>query len=166
MIAQDTESYLILVNPAKIDREIEEEMLRFIGYFGNQTWLNLHNAYLENVLPDTYVPLVTVFRPLDDISKTKLLSYSGVLITPHPGRVYYYDSDPKDIENVEFDECCTRIYSSANYKGVGGKEKFYDKILLGNNGGEIILVDSKGNFVRVLIAKEVENGRDVDISKT
>lgn len=161
VIAQDEQSYLILVNPTMVDLKREEEMLRLIGYLGEQSWLNLQNAYLENVLPNTYVPLMTVFRPLDEELKQRLLSYHGVTLIPYPGRVYYYNAEPRDIKNIAFNECCTRIYSSTNYRGVSGVEKLYDDILFGQNGGEMVLVDSENKPIKIIIQKEVKKGINV-----
>lgn len=162
ILTQDFEGYLISVNPEKIDLKKENEMLDFIGRIGDVKPPHLQNAYLENTMPGTYVPLVSLFFPLDNKTRMKLLSFSGVKLSPYPSRVYS-GLDPLGIKNTLYDECCTRIYNS-NYHGIEGVEKQFDSILAGQDGGEITIKDKKGFVVKTIYEREVKKGSDVVVS--
>ena len=161
ILAQDYESYLVSVNPEKIDLKRENEMLDFISLLGKVKAPHLQNAYLENSMPGTYVPLVSLFYPLDDKDKAKLLSFPGVKVTPYESRVYK-DLDPLTIKNTLYEECCTRIYSK-NYHGIEGLEKEYDSVLSGADGGAITIRDKTGNIVKTVLKKEAKIGQDVRV---
>jgi len=162
ILAQDYESYLVSVNPEKIDLKKENEMLRFISLIGNVKAPHLQNAYLENSLPGTYVPLVSIFYTLDSKTKAKLLSFPGIKITPYPSRIYEGISQ-LSLKNSLYGECCTRIYSK-NYRGAGGLELQYDSLLWGNDGGSIVMKNKKGDIVGVILKKETKIGQDVVVA--
>ena len=159
ILAQDYESYLVSVNPEKIDLKRENEMLNFISLIGDVKASHLQNAYLENSLPGSYTPLVNLFYSLDQKTKVKLLSFPGVKITPYPSRIYK-GIGRLAIMNTLYEECCTRIYSK-NYHGVVGIEKKYDFLLSGSNGGIIVIKDRMGNIIRTVLKKELKMGKDV-----
>ncbi len=159
ILAQDSEGYLISVNPEQIDLKKEPEMLDLISSIGDVKAPHLQNAYLENSLPGTYVPLASLFYPLDSETKTKLLSFPGVRITPYPSRIVN-GINPLSLQNSLYDECCTRIYSK-NYHGITGLEKKHDLLLSGNDGGSIVIKDIKGSIIRTVVKKEVKTGQDV-----
>lgn len=159
ILAQDYQGYLISVNPEKIDLKKENEMLSFISLLGDVKAPHLQNAYLENSLPGNHIPLVSLFRPLDEKTKVKLLSFPGVKITPHESRLYS-EIDPLTIENTLYKECCTRIYSK-NYHGITGLEKEYDLLLSGSDGGNIFIKDEMGNIIRTVIKRDAKIGQDV-----
>ena len=159
ILAEDYEGFLISVNPERIDLKKEPRMLDFISSIGGVKAPHLQNAYLENSLPGTYVPLVSMFYPLDSKTKTKLLSFPGVRITPYPSRIVN-GINPLSLQNSLYEECCTRVYSK-NYHGITGLEKSYDKLVSGSDGGSIVIKDSKGNIVRTILEKEAKIGQDV-----
>lgn len=159
ILAQDYEGYLVSVNPEKIDLKKEPKMLDFISSIGDVKAPHLQNAYLENSLSGNYIPLVTVFYPLDLQTKTKFLSFPGVRITPYPSRIFL-GINPLSLKNSLYEECCTRIYSK-NYHGVSGLEKDYDELLSGGDGGSIVIKDGKGNIVKTVFKKEAKIGQDV-----
>lgn len=159
ILAKDYESYLVSVNPEKIDLKREDEMLKFISLLGDVKAPHLQNAYLENSLPGTYVPLVSLFRPLDDKTKAKLLSFPGVKINSYPSRIYN-GIDGLTIMNTLYKECCTRIYSK-NYHGVAGLEGEYDSLLSGSDGGSILIKDRKGNIIKTILKRQAKIGQDV-----
>jgi len=160
ILAQDYGSYLVSINPEKIDLKKENEMLDFISIIGDVKAPHLQNAYLENSLPGTYVSLVSLAYPLDQKTKVKLLSFPGVKLTPYPSRIYK-GMNRLTIMNTLYEECCTRIYSSYNYHGTEGVEKKYDSILWGYSGGKILIKDSKGAIIRVVFEKDKRDGEDV-----
>ena len=159
ILAKDYESYLVSVNPEKIDLKRENEMLKFISLIGDVKAPHLQNAYLENSLPGTYAPLVSLFYLLDEKTKEKLLSFPGVKITPYPSRIYS-GIDRLTIKNALYKECCTRIYSK-NYHGVAGLEGEYDSLLSGGDGGSILIKDRKGNIIKTILKRQAKIGQDV-----
>lgn len=159
ILAQDYEGYLVSVNPEKIDLKKEPKMLDFLSLIGDVEAPYLQNEYLENSLPGTYVPLITLFYSLDQKTKTKLLSFPGVKITPYQSRIYE-GINPLSIKNSLYKECCTRIYSK-NYHGAAGVEEKYDLILSGSDGGSIVIKDKMGDIVRTILKREVKIGQDV-----
>ncbi len=161
ILAQDYRGYLISVNPEKIDLKKEPKMLNFISSIGNVKAPHLQNEYLENSLPRTYSGLVTLFYPIDEKTKAKLLSFPGVKLTPHPSRIYD-GIDRLTIANTLYEECCTRIYSK-NYHGIEGLEKEYDSVLSGADGGTITIRDKMGNIVKTVLKKEAKIGQDVKV---
>lgn len=163
ILAQDSESYLILVDPEKIDLKRESEMLDFISLIGDVKAPHLQNAYLENSLPGTYTPLVSLFSPLDQKIKTKLLSFPGVKLVSYPSRLYKGISK-SSIANTFYYECCTKVYSSYNYHGIDGAEKNYDSVLWGHSGGKILIKDKKGAIIRVMFVRDKRDGRDISIN--
>lgn len=162
-LAQDMQGYLVLVNPEKIDLKKEQEMVKFMERFQYKRSDYYQNEYLENSLPDSFVPLFTSHILLTDKTISKLLSYPGVAMVKYPTRIYA-GIDPLSIENVSYTECCTRIYSSYNYHGIKGYEKEFDSVLFGYSGGQILLKDSKGDIVRTILEKRPKNGKDITIN--
>lgn len=160
ILVQDKSGYLVLVNPEKINLKKEQEMLKFMQSYKYKVSDYFQNEYLENPLHDTYIPLFTFFKPMTDIEKNRLLSYSGVKLVDYPARIYV-DMDPFSIKNVSHEECCTRIYSSYNYHGVKGFEKEYNSILAGYSGGAIVLKNPRGEIVRTIIDKKPKNGGNI-----
>lgn len=158
-LAQDEKGYLVSVNPQKIDLKKENEMLKFISALGDVKDPHLQNAYLENYLSGTYVPLISLFYPLDEKNKAKLLSFPGVKVTSYQSRVYR-GLDPLTIRNTLYEECCTRIYSK-NYHGNEGLERKYEELLSGIDGGRIVIKDKAGNVVRTVLKREAKIGQDV-----
>lgn len=160
ILAQDYESYLVSVNPEKIDLKKESEMLNFISLIGGVKAPHLQNAYLENSLPGIYTSLVSLFYPLDQETKVKLLSFPGIKIIPYQSRIYN-GIDRLIIANTLYKECCTRIYSSYNYHGIKGFEEEFDKALWGYSGGKILMKDKKGAIIRIVFAKDKKDGEDI-----
>ena len=161
VLIEDRDSYLILVNPEKINTKKEEEMARLIGSFTGLNWLDLQNEYLENSLPGEDVLLATAFYPLSEEEREKLISYPGVSIRPYISRVYYDSLQPTDLENSLFEERGSKIYSATSYTGKKGMEAIYEKTLKGENGGKLWLADEKGNLIRMILEKQEKNGEDV-----
>lgn len=159
ILAQDEKGYLVSVNPQKIDLKRENEMLELISLLGDVKAPHLQNAYLENSLPGVYVPLISLFYPLDDKNKAKLLSFPGVKVTSYQSRIYK-DLDPLTIRNTLYEECCTRIYSK-NYHGIEGLERKYEELLSGSDGGSIVIKDKAGNVIRTVLKREAKIGQDV-----
>lgn len=159
-LVRDIDGYLLSVNPEKIDLKRERDMLKTLSLYGYIDGVYFQNAYLENVLPNSSVPIMTLSSEISQKEKNLLLSYRGTSLTPYPSRVFV-NVDGSDIGNTFYEECCTRIYSSYNYHGIKGTEKKYDNILWGYSGGRIVMKDSNGTIIRIVLEKDKKDGKDV-----
>lgn len=159
-LARDIDGYLLSVNPEKIDLKRERVMLETFFNYGYRGDVNFQNAYLENVLPNSFVPIMTLSQKISPEEKSLFLSYPGIVLTPYMSRIFA-EIDAESIENNFYKECCTRIYSSYNYHGVKGFEQKYDKVLWGYSGGRILIKDNKGAIIKVVVEKNKRDGKDV-----
>lgn len=157
----DDSSNLVLFNPDMMDNSKEIEMLKLIERYGYKGDISIRNAYLENVLPGSYVPLIAFHTNIKDEEKDALLSYPGIKIIEYPSRIYDGSINFESIGNTFYNECCTRIYSSYNYHGTKGVEKRYDSVLWGYSGGKISMKDSRGNEVKVVLEKDKKDGENI-----
>lgn len=162
VMAKDVPLYLVLVNPQEVNTQKEEEMLKVINAYVGKGYNELYNGYAENSLPDKLYSLITLHTQISEKEKIKLLSYKGLILTEYPSRLYT-GLDSLSLENTNYYECCTRIYSSYNYHGVKGPEKEFDSILFGYSGGTIQIKDKNGKVIRTVYKKEKKDGRDAII---
>jgi len=163
VLVSDENSFLIKINPDKINTKREQEMLKLLHNISLQKMVHLQNAYLENPLPDSYIPVATLFINLNNKEQAELNTYPGLKLDIYTSRLYSATFNPLQITDTVYDECCTRIYSSSNYHGVSGIEKQYDKLLSGYNGGALILTDKNGNPIKTLITRQPKNGKDISL---
>ena len=163
VLAKDSDSVLISVNPERIDTKQEKEMLKLLQDITSKTAVNFQNTYLENPLPNSYIPVATPFIELSSGQLQVLNSYPGLKLSTRISRLYTQQEAVNQfvIDNTAYQECCSRIYSSSNYHGVNGAEKKYDKQLSGYNGGTLQMIDKDGNILRTLIKRAPKNGEDV-----
>ncbi|MEM4230392.1 MAG: NTF2-like N-terminal transpeptidase domain-containing protein [Candidatus Pacearchaeota archaeon] len=165
ILAEDKEGYMISLNPEIINLKKEQEMLELLGKISGIKPVHLQNAYLENVIAGTYVPLFTLYTSLTPELRNRLLAFPGIRIDQHNARIYDIAKlDSNSIENTIYKECCTRIYSAYNYHGVYGIEKKYDSILWGHSGGSIKIIDKKGNVVKNVLSLDKKDGETVVLS--
>lgn len=160
VLVSDGDGYRILVKPEELDTRREDELLMILKDLSYQSPVSMHNAYTENILPQETIPLITTFISLDKQTKEKLLTYPGVVIEPYRSRLYQ-GVNILEIANTQYEECCTRLYTSSNYHGIKGYEKQFDSILSGNDGGRSVLKDSTGKTIRVLVEQEPKSGDDI-----
>lgn len=163
ILAEDRTGYLISFNPSLMKGEQEVEMLKLLSELSTVDEPNLQNAYLQNALNNTYVPLITTQRELTDNELATLKSYKGIQLQEYPAR-FIYEGDPRGLQNTFYNERFTRIYSSYNYHGVTdypGPELTYDKKLSGYDGGSLVIKDRSGKILRTVIQKEKKDGEDV-----
>lgn len=167
VLASDQNALLIKINPDKIDTKREQAMLKLLGGISSQQGVYLQNSYLENTLPNTYVPVLTTITTLYKTQLDELNTYPGLTLEMYTSRLYAINALSKNlitpVKNTRFSERFTRIYSSTNYHGIDGIEKKYDKQLSGYNGGILTLVDENGKLIRTLISRQPKNGTDIII---
>lgn len=166
VIAADQIGHLISVDPYQINTKQEKALLQLLNRISLLKESELQNAYLENTLPHTYVPLFTTPMNLIASEKEQLLTFSGVKIEEYATREYNGMSS-FTIKNIMFDECCTRVYSSYNYHGnndTKSPELIYDNELSGYDGGSLLLLDKQGNVKRVIISKKPKTGANIQLT--
>lgn len=162
-LVSDQPSFLILINPDRIDTKREQELLLLLQKITGRAKVNLQNAYLENTLPNSYVPVATPFIQLSDKQQEGLSTFPGLRLEPTVARIYTENLlvQPAMIDNTLYDEKFTRIYSSINDHGIFGPEKEFDKVLSGQDGGTIEMIDKNGKTIKTIIRKDAKNGTDV-----
>jgi hypothetical protein len=164
ILAADTAGYLISINPSKIDLRKEQEMLDMLGALSGLPAIHIQNAYLENVIPDTFVPVLTTSEKLSDKQIEKLKEFPGLNFYEYPTRIYDgTEISPQSVKNFNYNEFYTRLYSAYNYKGSMGLEKEYDDTLFGFSGGNIKIVNKDEEIIRTIINKDIKNGKDVNL---
>ncbi|PIY94076.1 MAG: hypothetical protein COY68_03590 [Candidatus Levybacteria bacterium CG_4_10_14_0_8_um_filter_35_23] len=165
ILATDAPSILISINPDKIDTKREQKMLKLLQDITSKPGANLQNAYLENPLPNTYIPVATPFIELTTQELDQLNSFPGLKTEPYISRLYTQKENLNEftIVNTVYPENSSRIYSSSNYHGISGIEKKYDKELSGYNGGTLQMLDGNGNIIRTLLNREPKNGEDITL---
>ena len=165
VIAADSDSVLVSINPEKIDTKREKEMLKLLQSITSKSGVNFQNTYLENPLPNEYIAVATPFIQLSPEQLQMLNSYPGLKLSTHIARLYTQQETVNQflITNTVYQECCSRIYSSSNYHGVTGVEKQYDKKLSGYNGGTLQMIDKDGNIIKILINRPPKNGEDITL---
>ncbi|MCR4264096.1 MAG: phospholipid carrier-dependent glycosyltransferase [Candidatus Roizmanbacteria bacterium] len=162
ILAEDREGYLISVNPYLLNYSYEQEMLELLGNLASTKPVHLQNAYLEDPVPDSAVPVISTFRILPDDELKTLKSYPGVELLPYQSRIYS-GIPSTSIQNVNYEECCTRLYSATNYTGMESLELQYNDTLLGADGGTLLLTDKNGAAIRVILDKEPIVGKNVQL---
>lgn len=155
-LAEDETGQLISINPSLIELPREAELLQAVSAVTYLPPLEIQNAYLENALPQTYVPIATAFKPSVELLST----FAGVRLSNYPARIYYDDSAPS-LANTAWPERFTRIYSSSNYHGITGVEKNYEDVLAGKNGGRLMMLDQNQGIVRTIIENTAVDGQDI-----
>jgi len=140
-------------------------MLKLLQDITSKPGANLQNAYLENPLPNTYIPVATPFIELTTQELDQLNSFPGLKTEPYISRLYTQKENLNEftIVNTVYPENSSRIYSSSNYHGISGIEKKYDKELSGYNGGTLQMLDGNGNIIRTLLNREPKNGEDITL---
>jgi hypothetical protein len=165
VVAEDSEGYLVSLNPRLMDGTQEKNMLDTMTKLSYLSKTSLQDAYLENPRANTFVPLFTTTKALPETTLATLLSFKGVKVEKYPTRTYS-NLDPRSIMNTVYNECCTRIYSSYNYHGnkkLPGPELTFDKTLAGFDGGSLVIRNKDGEVIRTIIDKDKKDGEDITI---
>lgn len=167
ILAEDTDGFLISINPDLMDKKKEQELLKVLSKISRLPEIHIQNAYLENSPPNTYIKLFTTFEPLSPNVVDQLRMSKGITYEASPSRIYT-NLDQETITNTYFKECCTRIYSSYNYHGnpiKSSAELVHDKKLSGYDGGSLSIIDKNGDKKRVILEKNMKNGQDLTLSE-
>lgn len=127
--------------------------------------VHIHERYVGNTQPDLAIPIGVIPIPIDRKTMEHLRSFDAISLTPHYGR-----TDSKStvdsvglVANTSYHECCSLLYSASSYNGISGYEKQYNDRLRGQNGGELLLKNEKGETVRTIIHLNKKDGEDVHL---
>lgn len=161
----DFPNYLIWITPSLVDTKRESEMqTKLSSLFLNRIpEIYIHHRYVFNTDPAYPVAIGVPPTLIDEKIKTELLSYPGISLTPAYGRknVFYVENQKEGhVENEQYIECCSLLYSATTYDGASGPEKENNSILKGINGGKLEIKDARGNIVKVLLDSQRIDGKD------
>jgi hypothetical protein len=164
----DFPSYMVYVTPGLVERTQEGEMLKILAnlFYDRIPESYIHHRYIFNTNSEFPVAIGVLPLPLDDLTKAKLLSFQGVSLTPAFGRqniFYYEDKTEGHVENTQYLECCTRLYSTTVYDGMSGLEKEFNATLKGINGGSLVIKDKNGKVVRTILESKKKDGMDIKL---
>ncbi|MDD5194932.1 MAG: penicillin-binding protein 2 [Candidatus Omnitrophica bacterium] len=168
-LAVDKASFNIAVIPYQIEKQ---KNLLF-------SKLSKDLNYKTDVLTRNYRRRFSnLFSPVDialDIDKATALKLKNkfndaVVINPYPQRFYAYPYEFSHLigyvkEAASFYENLKKYgYSPLERVGVAGMEKYYDAYLKGEDGGDLIEVNSKGKIVGFLGERKPIRGKDVQLT--
>ncbi len=163
ILAGDVPGFMIWVTPKLVDTTKEQAMLQYLetifGGLPRFSAVNFYHRYSVNSRPDWPVPIGVL--SLDQQTRSALLSYSGISLTPSIGR--YETAQSGFVGNTHFTECCSYLYTITTYDGISGLEKTYNEKLKGQNGGSLVIVNNTGQIMRTLIENKKIDGEDVSL---
>jgi penicillin-binding protein len=163
ILAEDVPGFMIWVTPKLVDTTKEQAMLKYLetifGGLPKFSAVNFYHRYMVNSQPDWPVTIGTL--PLDNTTRSTLLTYPGVTLTPSTGR--YETAQSGIVGNTHYTECCSYLYTTTTYDGISGLEQTDNAKLKGQNGGTLVILDNNGNSIRTLIEKEKIDGEDISL---
>ena len=166
-LAEDFPSAMIWVTPGLVDKTREEELLKLLWnlFDHNIAHIAFHQRIVGNTQSDIPIPLGVIYTPLTDELKKELLSFPGLTLTPHLGRRYKPSNivTVGEVENKQYFECCSWLYTTTTYDGIDGIEKERNSELKGYNGGALVIKDAQGNIVRTILDLPRRDGRDAQL---
>lgn len=120
------------------------------------------------VKEDTFVPLRTVAKDEQEL-KNKTLEIKGVKISDTKTRIYPYKEATSHLlgytQAISAEELKQmQGYTSNSVIGKSGIEKDYEDLLKPTNGGQILIVDEKGNTKQTLAKTQSQNGQDITLT--
>ena len=166
-LGEDFPSFLIWITPERIDKSKEDELLKFLEslFDRNREAIAFHQRLVGNSLSDIPIPMGVLYKTLTEELKQKLLTYPGVSLTPSLGRLHRISNivTVGKVENRQYFECCSWLYTTTTYDGIDGVEKERNSELKGYNGGSLVIKDSQGNVIRTVLQVEKNDGADVQL---
>jgi penicillin-binding protein 2 len=165
-LAYDKASFNIAVIPYQIRNKKDslfQELAKFLNYRVDLIYKNYNRR------------LLNLFSPVDLISdldknialKIKEKFNDDVIIEPQPQRYYPYSFEFSHLlgyvkEATSFYENLKKYgYSPLERVGFLGVEQYYDTYLKGEDGGDLIEVNSKGKVVGFLGERKAKRGKDI-----
>lgn len=162
-LAEDFESVMIWATPGLLDKSREEELLKLLWNLFDHTVAHIafHQRIVGNTQPDIPIPLGVLYKP----APSELRSFPGITLTTHLGRRYRQSNivTVGEVENKQYFECCSWLYTTTTYDGIDGIEKERNSELKGYNGGTLVIKDRSGNVIRTIISLQKQDGKDVQL---
>ncbi len=169
LLASDRASFNIAVIPHQIKNKKDtllKQLAEFLDYEENRIITNYKRNFSN------------LFSPVDviiDIDKAQALEikeyFSGdVIINPQPQRHYALGFENAHIlgyvkEAASFYENLKKYgYAPRERAGFSGIEQYYDAYLKGEDGGNLIEVDSSGKVVGFLGERKAQAGEDIKLT--
>lgn len=167
-LVSDENGYLVSVLPINIQNNSEDDLIQTIYNIFDKTIpkVAIHERYHMNVLLDKPIRIGIPRVPADDTRWNSFQNMKGIYLESAYTRIYDRSDlslNTGDLHNKDYVECCTLLYSTTTYEGSEGLDKKYDKQLKGENGGSVIVLDSKGNHISTLLNKIKIDGSDVKL---
>lgn len=171
IIVGNSLSYDVMVLPQaeyQLDKTLAS-VSRILGI----SFKDLKDTFKSNfVVP--FVP-VTVAKNIDIKKAIALeelkLELNGIVIQPHPQRVYPYRGLAahvigylSEIDRWRLTRLADYGYKTKDIVGFGGVEEKYDYYLHQEEGGLSMEVDHRGRFMRVLGLKPARSGKDIQLT--
>lgn len=124
----------------------------------------LSASYVKSYM---FVPIKVI--PADDERLNILKEIPGVSITDKKARIYPLKNAAAHLSGyvqtvTEEDIKANRNYNLGDVIGKTGLEKIYESTLRAQNGYEIYIIDKNNNKKKVLIKREVHNGKDIKLT--
>jgi penicillin-binding protein 2 len=164
-LAYDNASFNIAVIPCQIKNKKDSLFRELAAALGSDINIILRNYSRE---------LINYFSPIDvaiNIDKSKAFQiqekFKDVLIDPQPRRYYPY---PREFSHIlgyvkrqdSFYESFKKYgYAPSEYAGVTGIEQYYDSYLKGEDGGNLIEINARGQVVGFLGEQKAHKGQDI-----
>lgn len=166
ILAQDIQSAEITILPTQLVPHQESSLSTLIAeLLGSPIEpFEVHHRYAFNRLMNYAVPIGVPVQPLTNSQINHLLTFSGIQLQPAFIRTYPngYSDTIGTLTNTTYLECCSRLYSASNYRGMSGYEQRYDTQLSGQNGGSISMIYPNGATV-VLLSRPKQDGEHIRI---
>ena len=170
-LAEDRAAFNIAVIPYQIEGKMDT-LFEKLAIPAGLSEAKLYRNYKRN--------FEGVFSPVDiivDVDKETALKIKeqfndSVLINPQPRRYYSYPYEcshilgyVKEAGSLPGSEDLQKYgYSLSERVGAAGLEKYYDMYLKGEDGGDLIEVDSRGKTVGFLGERQAQNGKSIQLT--
>lgn len=170
VIADNRLSYDLIILPQEL--EWHDEALREISRILDKNYSSLKSEFQNGRLSSLPFTLAEDIDVKKAIALEELKNrFSGIIIQPQPIRDYPYSrlachvlGYVSGIDQWRLTKLADYGYDTKDTVGFGGVEEKYDYLLRQDEGGSSMLVDSVGNFIRLLGFKPPSNGMDLELT--
>lgn len=167
LLAKDNMSKLIWLAPEEITSHSEDALFHALEEIFRKQIIavSIHERYVRMGDLHALIPIGVIMHPIDPVTEKTLYTFSAIKTTPAYGRMSneLVGYDVGTVRNTLFTECCSLLYSTTSFDGVGGLEQQYNDTLKGQNGGTLIIKDHSGKTVTILAEKKKHEGKDVTL---
>jgi len=166
ILAYDRASFNLSVIPYQVRKQKDDLFAKVSAFLGCEAIL-LQKNYAKNMT--SYFAPVDIIRGIDKTLALQLKEELGdlIVINPQPQRYYPYGYECAHLlgytkEAQSFYEKLKQYgYSPLERVGFVGIEQYYNDYLRGEDGGDLIEIDAKGNAVGFLGKRIPKKGKDI-----